>query len=175
MQGNSKFWSETTQISTVLQNNTLLNPSLSYLLVPSRGGDMSSYTLRNRDQYQTTDTKSQLNYDSFLPLAAREWNVLDSESQSRPSVPSFKRSISERQLVPNYHFIRSRIEQILHARRRTNCSCLYYSLFSKNIIQNKFCDCGEIQDTHHFIFHFARFTSQRQIMIKRFKGTVSQP
>ena len=67
-------------------------------MVPPRVGDMLSYSLRNSDQCQTIDTKSQLYYNSFLPSAVREWNALDSESQSCPSVPSFKRSISNRQL-----------------------------------------------------------------------------
>ena len=48
--------------------------TLPYLssLVPPRVGDMSSYSLRNSDQYQTIDTKSQLYYNSFLPSAVRE-------------------------------------------------------------------------------------------------------
>ena len=70
--------------------NFLTPPDLSSL-VPPRVGDMSSYSLRNSDQYQTIDTKSQLYYNSFLPSAIREWNALDSESQSCPSVPSFKK------------------------------------------------------------------------------------
>ena len=47
-------------------------------LVPHRVGDMSSYSLRNRDQYQTIDTKSHLYYNAFLPSAVRDWNALDS-------------------------------------------------------------------------------------------------
>ena len=143
-----------------------LTPTYLSSLVPPRVGDMSSYSLRKSDQYQTIDTKSQLYYNSFLPSAVREWNALDSESQSCPSVTSFKRSISNRQVVPNYYFTGSRIEQILHARPMTNCSCLNYTLFSKNIIQNKFCDCGEIEDTQHFLFHSARYTAQREIIIE---------
>ena len=92
--------------------------------------------------------------------------ALDSESQSCPSDPSFKRSISNRQVVPNYYFTGSRIEQIHHARLTTNCSCFNYTMFIKNIIQNKFCDCCEIEDTQHFLFHCARYTAQRQIMIE---------
>ena len=115
--------------------------------------DMSSYSLRNRHHFL------------FLPSAICELNALDSASHSCPSVPSFKKSISKRQLVPNYFFTGSRIEQILHAWLRTNCSCLNYTLFSKNIIQNKYCDCDEIENTQHFLFHCARFTAQRQIML----------
>ena len=147
-----------------------LTPPLPEFIGPPRVGNMSSYSLRNSDQYQTIDTKSQLYYNFFLPSAVREWNALDSESQSCLSVPSFKRSISNRQVVPSYYFTGSRIEQILHAGLRTNCSCLNYTLISKNIFQNKFCDCGEIEDTQHFLFHCARYTAQRQIMIEEVQG-----
>ena len=127
---------------------------------------MSSYSLRNSDQYQTIDTKSQLYYNSFLPSAVRDWNALNREFPSCPSVPSFKRNFSNRQVVPNYYFTGSRIEQILYARLRTNCSCLNYTLFSKHIIKNKFCDCGKIEDTQHFLFNCDRYTAQRQIRIE---------
>ena len=37
----------------------------------------------------------------------------------------------------------------------------------KNIIQDKFCACGEIEDLKHLLFFCARFTVQRQIMIEK--------
>ena len=37
----------------------------------------------------------------------------------------------------------------------------------KNIIQDKFCTCGEIEDVQHFLFSCARFTAQRQIMLEK--------
>ena len=125
------------------------------------------YPLRNSEQYQTIDAKSQLYYNSFLSSAIREWNTLGNTAQSCPSVSSFKK-MSTRQPVPNYYYLTgSRNEQKLHARIRTNCSSLYYTLFSKNIIQDKFCTCGEIEDVQHFLSLCARFTSQRQIMIEK--------
>ena len=80
------------------------NPSLPEFIGPPSCSDMSSYSLRNSDQYQTIDIKSQLYYNSVLPSAVREWNALNSESQSCPSVTSFKMSISNRQVVPNFLF-----------------------------------------------------------------------
>ena len=129
---------------------------------------MSRYPLRNSEQYQTIDAKSQLYYNSFLPSTIREWNTLGNTVQSCPSVSSFKKKMSTRQPVPNYYYLTgSRNEQILHARIRTNCSSLHYTLFSKNIIQDKFCTCGEIEDVQHFLFSCARFTAQRQIMLEK--------
>ena len=51
--------------------NFLTPPYLSSL-VPPHEGEMSSYSLRNSEQYQTIDTTSQIHYNSFLPSAVRE-------------------------------------------------------------------------------------------------------
>ena len=114
------------------------------------------------------NAKSQLYYNSFLPSTIREWNTLGKTVQSCPSVSSFK-NMSTRQPVPNYYYLTgNRNEQILHARIRTNCSSLHYTLFSKNTIQDKFCTCGKIEDVQHFLFSCARFIAQRQIKLEKF-------
>ena len=74
--GNFKLKAETTQINIALKNDISTPPYL-ISLVPPRVGEVSSYSLRDSDQYQTVDTKSQLYYNSFLPSAVREWNALD--------------------------------------------------------------------------------------------------
>ena len=131
---------------------------------------MSRYPLRNSEQYQAIDAKPLLYYNSFLPSAIRERNTLGNTVQSCPSVSSYKKKMSTRQPVPSYYLTGSPNEQILHARIRTDCSSLHYTLFIKtsyNIIQDKFCACGEIEDVQHFLFFCARFTAQRQIMIEK--------
>ena len=108
--------------------------TLAYLssLIPPLVGAMSRYPLRNSEQYQTIDAKSQLYYNSFHPSTIREWNTPGNTVQSCPSVTSFKKKMSTRQPVPNYYYLTGSInEQIHHARIRTNCSSLHYTLFSK--------------------------------------------
>ena len=113
-----------------------LTPAYLSSLLPPLVGAMSRYPLRNSEQYQTIDAKSQLYNNSFLPSTIREWNTLGNTVQSCPSVSSFKKKMSTRQPVPNYYYLTgNRNEQILHARIRTNCSSLHYTLFSKNITQ----------------------------------------
>ena len=140
---------------------------LSSLLPPHCRCHVQVSTKKQR-KYQTIDAKSQLYHNSFLPSTIREWNTLGNSVQSCPSVSSFKKKMSTRQPVPNYYYLTgSRNEQILHARIRTNCSSLHYTFFSKIIIQDKFCTCGEIEDVQHFLFSCARFTAQRQIMLEK--------
>ena len=107
-----------------------LTPAYLSSLLPPLVGAMSRYPLRNSEQYQTIDAKSQLYYNLFLPSTICEWNTLGDTVQSCPSVSSCKKKMSTRQPVPNYYYhTGSRNEQILHARIRTNCSSLHYTLF----------------------------------------------
>ena len=107
-----------------------LTPVYLSTLLPPIVGAMSRYPLRNSKQYQTIDAKSQLYYNSFHLSTIRKWNTLGNTVQSCLSNSTFKK-MSTRQPVPNYLYLTgSRNEQILHARIRTNCSSLHYTLFS---------------------------------------------
>ena len=54
---------------------------------------------------------------------------------------------------------------MLHTRIRTNCSSLNFYLYRKNIIQNKYCTCGEVEDTQHFFFICPQYNAIRQVML----------
>ena len=61
-----------------------------------------------------------------------------------------------------FYFTGKRLEQIYHARLRTNCSPLNQHLFSKNIIDSPTCACGAVEDTYHYLFVCNRFSNLRQ-------------
>ena len=84
--------------------------------------------------------------------------VLRIVAQSCSSIPSFKKNFSTRHHAVNYYFTGSQIEQKLHARIRSKCRCLKYTLFNTNVIQNKLCVRCEMEDTFHFQFCCIRFT-----------------
>ena len=48
--------------------------------------------------------------------------------------------------------------QIYHARLRNACNPLRQHLHSKNIVGSPYCTCGDIEDTHHFLFVFHQLT-----------------
>ena len=109
-----------------------LPPTYLSSLLPPLVGAMFRYPLRNIEQYQTNDAKSQLYYNSFLLSAIHELNALGNTVQFCPSVSSFKRKMSTRQPVPNYYYLTgSQNGQILRARIRTIGSSLNYTLFSQ--------------------------------------------
>ena len=70
-----------------------LTPAYLTEQVSQRVGEISRYNLRNNNDYQTIECKSQLYYNSFLPSTVREWNLLNASTTSVQSLTSFKRSI----------------------------------------------------------------------------------
>lgn len=136
-------------------------------LLPPLVGNVSRYNLRNQNNYQTINCKSQLYFNSFLPSSVREWNSLEDSICLSQSVNSFKKCIRVTREIPKYYCSGNRKGQILHTRLRTGCSSLNYHLFRKNIINDEYCVCGNIEDTNHFLFVCPRFDIQRQIMINK--------
>ena len=53
-----------------------LTPLYLSSLIPPSVSDMSRYNLRNSDQLQTIDSRTNLYYNSFLPSTVKAWNSL---------------------------------------------------------------------------------------------------
>ena len=64
-------------------------------LSPQSVSSISPYNLRNSNDLQTTDTKTNQFYMSFLPSSVRAWNNLSVEVQQCDSVASFKRFLQK--------------------------------------------------------------------------------
>ena len=106
---------------------------------------------------------SRLYYTSFLPSAVRDWNELPEQTQNSPSLNIFKSSLKSNLITPpRYYNTGKRPCQIYHARLRTACSPLSQHLHSKNIVDNPYCTCGDIEDTHHFLFVCHQYTYLRR-------------
>ena len=125
----------------------------------------SRYPLRNSDDFAIPVTLTSIYYNSFLPTALRDWNVLSPDTLNAPTLNSFNYILRNNQiLVPKYfdtlHV--SRIAQILHNRIRLECRSSNYHLFKKNLIDNQLCSCGSIETISHFFFSCPRYTAHRQ-------------
>ena len=57
-----------------------------------------------------------------------------------------------------------RLGQIYHAGLRTSCSPLRQHLH-QNIVESPHCTCGDIIDTHHYLFVCHQFTDLRRDLI----------
>ena len=134
-------------------------------LLPPIVQQFSRYPLRNSEDFAIPVTRTATHYNSFLPTALRDWNVLSPDTQNAPILNSFKHTLRNNQtLVPKYfdtlHV--SRIAQIVNNRIRLECSSLNSHLFKKNLIDNQLCSCGSIETTSHFFFSCPRYTVHRQ-------------
>ena len=98
--------------------------------------------------------------------AVRDWNELPEQTRNSPSLSIFKNRLKSNLITPpRYYNTGKRLGQIYHARLRTSCSPLRQHLHSKNIADSPYCTCGDIEDTHHFLFVCHRFTDLRRDLI----------
>ncbi|MEW8547864.1 MAG: reverse transcriptase family protein, partial [Candidatus Thiodiazotropha sp.] len=143
-----------------------LTPLYLSSLIPQSVNNLSRYNLRNANDLQTVDARTQQYYQSFLPSTTRDWNNLCTEAKQSDSVNSFKRYLNkDKTLVPFHFYIGSRHSQILHTRLRTNCSSLNLDLFLKNITESPLCRCGSIENAQHFFFHCRYYEAQRRDLL----------
>ena len=128
-------------------------------LVPQPVSNLSRYNLRNSNDVQIIDARTNQYYNSFLPSAVRSWNNLPVAAKESDSVNSFKRFLNQNKTpVPKYYYTGSRKAQILHTRLRTNCSSLNMDLFLKNISDSPLCRCGTLENAQHFFFPLPIFS-----------------
>ena len=112
-------------------------------LVPHPVSTLSRYNLRNSNDLQAIDARTNQYYNSFLPSAVRSWNNLPVAAKESDSINSFKRFLNQNKTpVPKYYYMGNRKAQILHTRLRTNCSSLNMDLFLKNISDSPLCRGG---------------------------------
>ena len=98
-------------------------------------------------------------YKSFLPSTIRLWNDLSPETRDALTLTSFKYQMNKNiQKPPRYFTVGFRFAQIQHIRLRTSCSSLNHHLFSKNIINDPYCQCGSVETTKHYLFECQRYS-----------------
>ena len=142
-----------------------ISPDYLSSLIPQQVDAISRHNLRNSNDFKTTS----LYYNSFLPSTLRQWNTLSIETRQLNSLNSFKCFLKEdKRTVPKYYFCGVRKAQILHTRLCMGCSSLNLDLFMKNITDSPMCQCGSIENTHHFFFHSNFYQRQCTILLISF-------
>lgn len=143
-------------------------PSYLNELIPNQHNQTHQYNTRNSNNIVNIQCKTSYHFNSFIPSTIRLWNLLPNNVRESNNVASFKNalsSLSNITKIPNYYNIGTRKGQILHARLRMRCSSLKYHLFTKNIESDPYCECGQIENTSHYLLECPRFSSQRQSYI----------
>ena len=75
--------------------------------------------------------------------------------------------------IPSFYNCGTRRNQILHTRLRLGCSSLHDHLFSRNLIPTRYCDCGLIETTQHYLLHCNKYTQIRDRTIHTIQYTVT--
>ena len=143
-----------------------LTPEYLSSLVPEPISNISSYNLRNSNNFRAINTRTSQYYQSFLPSTVRSWNDLPVEAHQYNTLNSFKHFLNKgKARVPQYFYTGSRKARILHTPLRTNCSSLNLDLFMKNITDSPLCSCGSAEDAQHFFFHCHNYQAQRNELL----------
>ena len=88
------------------------------------------------------------------------------KQKTSPSITAFKLKLNKDiKKPPQYYYCGKRLGQIHHTRLRLNCSSLHQNLFSKNIIHDPHCECGEIEDTEHYLLNCNIFQNLREELL----------
>ena len=145
--------------------NLGLSPLYLSNLLPLHVGEFSSYKLRNADNYVGIHANTRAYAKSFLPSTLQAWNNLPEAVRSADTLAAFKHLLTlDTPKVPTYYDYGDRLDQILHTRFRTECSSLNQHLFRRNLVQNPYCLCGEIEDNKHFLLTCPRYNQMRAEM-----------
>ena len=94
---------QTHKLTLFFKMFSLLTPLYLSSLIPPSVSDMSRYNLRNSDQLQTIDSRTNLYFNSFLPSTVRAWNSLPAEVKQSQTTHSFRYYLKKKKkhLSPN--------------------------------------------------------------------------
>ena len=127
---------------------------------------MSSYNLRNADNFVIPLVNSELTRNSFFPSTISAWNILPADTRSSDTLTSFRHSINRNKPIANKYFLLgSRKYQIILARIRMNCSILKADLYRNHVTDSPKCiHCNMNEDAFHFFFQCNHYLIYRAIL-----------
>ena len=135
-------------------------------LMPPLVSDTNPYNLRNSDNVQSIQARANIFFNSFFPSTIRAWNNLSEDIRNANTVNSFTSRLNRNRQVPPKN-IGPRIEPILHARLRMECSSLNSHLYRKNIVPIPSCACGSFESPHHYLFQCPIYAYTGQLDIQK--------
>ena len=141
------------------------NDAPSYLtdLLPNRIDAVSTYNLRNSQNFEIPFARLCSFESSFFPSTLKLWNNTDQSIRNSLTLSSFKTNI-KKQFSRTHQFpsTKDRLYDIILTRIRHNCSNLNADLFRVNISANSNCSCGAVnENAQHYFFECLLYVEQR--------------
>ena len=131
-------------------------------LLPPHVKDVTSYRLRNAENYVGIHANTRTYADSFLPSTIQACNNLSDSIRSADTLATLKHLFTQdTPKVSKYYFCGDRIYQVLHTRLRTECSSLNQHLHKRNLVGNPYCICGEVDSNTHYLLTCPCYTHKR--------------
>ena len=106
-------------------------------IIPPLVGEVSNYSLRNRQNIANVYTRTEVSRKSCIPSSVSSWNNLSNDMREVDTYLSFRNVVKNDFLcgthVPSYYMKGQRRFSVLHARIRNNCSDLNHDLFQNHL------------------------------------------
>ena len=143
-----------------------LAPTYLTSLVPQPVCNLSRYNLRNSNDLQFINAKTNQYYYSFLPSTVRACNNLPEEIKQSASVQCFKNSLKNHRQpqIPKYYYVGSRRAQVFHTRLRTNCSSFLH-LFLKILLTHHCVGVAALRTQNIFFLYCRYYQDQNYLFI----------
>ena len=139
-------------------------------LLPPTIQSITTYPLRNGNDFIVPFCRLTISSTSFFPSTIREWNKLDESVQNLDTLSKFKNAIRKNTTtnsVPKHYLYGDRKLNITLTQIRCSASFLNYDLCRVNIIQSALCSCGARQeDAQHFFFNCHKYSEIRKNMLQ---------
>lgn len=133
--------------------------------------NVSHYNLRNIENFSSVARRTSLFAKSFVPSATELWNSLPVDIKSCHTISTFKLKLKKLYLspssIPEYFVSGKRMQSVLHARIRNNCSNLNSDLYNNHLTDNPTCSCNNgIEDANHFFLICSNYNVQRFLLLR---------
>ena len=141
---------------------------------PETVGISTPYNLRNRNDYNVLNTRTELFRNSFIPSCISLWNNLPEAICNSGTLTLSKSQLISHcfnpSKIPCFYFTGSRFLSVMHSRLRNNCSNLNNDLFLNRLSPNSTCQkCGhEKEDAEHYFMQCPFYTNER---LRLFRAT----
>ena len=135
-------------------------------------GLSTPFNLRNRNDYNVLNTRTELFRNSYIPSCIILWNNLPEHIRNSDTLTSFKSQLTNHCFKPSkitcFYTTGSRLLSVLHSRLRNNCSNLNDDLFSNHLRPNAICEnCGhEREDAEHYFMQCPSYTNERLLLFR---------
>lgn len=151
---NLSEWRKYQKFITMFKMHNGLSPDCLKKL-PGQIIDNIPSNLRNQDDYVVRNMRTRIHSNSFLPTALTLWNNLDVSVRTTQTLNEFKsilrNSMFQTYKIPVFYVTGTRKFSMIHSRLKNRYSNLNFHRFTRHLILDSSCNCGNGNETLNII------------------------